>query len=40
MDLNGHFLVAILEVFNDSADPTRFLPICRQILQVLFVFYR
>jgi len=33
-------LSAILEVFSDSADPTRFLPSVRFWQQVRFDFYR
>jgi len=36
MDINEHYLAAILEVFSDSAEPARFLPlVCCQILVCL-----
>jgi len=40
MDMNKYYLAAILEVFSDSADPARFLPlICCQILTADSVWF-
>jgi len=40
IDTNRYYLVAILKVFSDSANPTRFLPlVCRQILTADSVWF-
>jgi len=39
MNTNGHYLAAILEIFSDSANPARFLPVCRQILTAGSVWF-
>jgi len=41
MDINEHFLAAVLQIFSNSADPARFLPpIYHQVPLTGYIFWR